>query len=124
VPGKISIAREEAARARTKARYHHGCGHSDAMRAVRFACRSAGRLTSDKGRARSLRKTRTDLARASALLSARAPLSPTSVPWTLYACPDRRRSIAYLRGRGVYAAGVLERLRFADTIRSKLTLPD
>jgi molybdate transport system substrate-binding protein len=72
--------------------------------------------------------TRTDLARSGIGVAVRAGAPKPDVSSvdaftrTLLAA----RSIAYLKEgqSGVYVAGVLERLGVADTIRSKLTLPE
>jgi molybdate transport system substrate-binding protein len=72
--------------------------------------------------------TRTDLARSGIGVAVRAgaPTPDVSSVEAFTRALIAARSIAYLKEgqSGVYVAGVLERLGVADTIRSKLTLPE
>lgn len=73
-------------------------------------------------------ETRTDLARSGIGVAVRAgaPKPDVSSVDAFKRALIAARSIAYLKEgqSGVYVAGVLERLGIADTIRSKLTLPE
>jgi molybdate transport system substrate-binding protein len=73
-------------------------------------------------------ETRTDLARSGigVVVRAGAPKPEVSSVDAFTRALIAARSIAYLKEgqSGVYVAGVLERLGIADTIRSKLTLPE
>ena len=73
-------------------------------------------------------ETRTDLARSGIGIAVRAgaPKPDVSSVDAFKRALIAARSIAYLKEgqSGVYVAGVLERLGIADTIRSKVTLPE